>query len=265
MKRIRSGYGLGDNLYLQSIVRHLLGNGEKLQVCTDYPEVFLPVKDRVSFDSFSRHNINILAHYTQGKKVQGTTQFQDMCISAKLTGKVELKLDWKIQNQALINSIPNDKPIVCILIPRSPMDRKDNFGKEIMPDCAVLDHITSMLDATIIQLGSGKPLYELANIDIDLSNKTTITDMIDVASIADYFLGYCSFFIPLSESFNKPALFVWSSTIPMAESWFIRAITPEKVLHKPTSYYVMDDWSEERINNVVETVFDLRRNCRKVS
>lgn len=265
MKRIRSGYGLGDNLYLQSVVRHLVRNGEKLQVCTDYPEVFLPLKDQISFDSFSRHNIQILAHYTQGKKIKGTDQFQDLCISAKLTGKVELKLDWKIQNQSLIDKIPRHKPIVCVLIPRPPMDRKDAFGKEILPDCSVFDHITSLLDATVIQLGSGKPLYELANIDLDLANKTTITDMIDIASIADYFLGYCSFFIPLAESFDKPALFVWSSKIPMAESWFIRAITPEKILHKPTSCFVMDDWSEDRINNVVEEVFDLRRDCRKVS
>ena len=50
MKTIRGGRGLGDALYVQGVVRHLVGLGQRLAVRSDWPEVFRP--ERVIFEAF---------------------------------------------------------------------------------------------------------------------------------------------------------------------------------------------------------------------
>ena len=64
--------------------------------------------------------------------------------------------------------------------------------------------------AFLIQIGSGEPLFRFTGIDLDLTDQTSVCDVLDLASVADALLGYCSFFVPLAESFRKPALLVWS-------------------------------------------------------
>ena len=260
VKRIRSGFGLGDNLYLQSVVRHLVGQGVKLDVCTPYPELF---QHDVEFSEFSRHNIAILAHYTRGKKDRNTTQWEDVCLSAKVSTKIPLQLDWKIQNDVLVERVlkqSEGRNIIAVLLPRPPMGRSDNFGAEILPDCGVIAHLIKPYYT--VQLGKGTPLYDL-DVSVDYANQTSVTDMLDIASICDGFIGYPSFFVPLAESLNKPGLFVWSRQGLESAQWFIRSITPQKLLHK-TNHFVVDDYQEELIDSVAEefmNVLDQRGSC----
>jgi hypothetical protein len=100
---------------------------------------------------------------------------------------------------------------------------------------------------TVVQVGAGQPLFKFRGIHIDLANRTTVAEMIDVASVASKFVGYCSFLVPLAESLNKPALFVWSSRGLKDGQLFVRRITPAKVLHKPTSRHVIDTASDGEI------------------
>jgi hypothetical protein len=247
---------------MQSVVRHLLDCGQELQVCTDYPEVFLPVKDRVSFDAFSRHNIDILAHYTTRKKDQTTTQWEDVCSTAKIP-VVDLRLDWTVQNVRLTETIDRTRPLFAVLIPRAPMGRKDGFGKELLPKGDVIQKLINGLNT--VQVGSGKPLYDLS-VTVDMTNKTSITDMIDIVSVCDGVIGYPSFMIPLAESLNKPGLFVWAREGLNAKGWFVRAITPDKLLHKP-NHFIVDDWSQHSIDEVMAeflSVFDKRAGRQTV-
>jgi hypothetical protein len=70
--------GLGDALYVQSVVRHLVEKGESLRVCTAWPDVFRQLGPQVSTAPFSRQ-VQILAHYSAKKQKVGTTQFEDVC------------------------------------------------------------------------------------------------------------------------------------------------------------------------------------------
>ncbi len=254
MRSIRGGSGLGDSLYLQSVVRHLVEQGHELRVHSDYPAVFSPLEGRVQVAPFTRIGVDIMAHYTTRKGLSGTDQFEDMCINAGINGPVDLRMDWQPRNRALIDKLKNKGvPVVCVQLPRAPMGRSDGFGKELLPDCRVIQHLINDLrdQAYIVQIGSGEPLFRFTGINLDLAGQTSVSDLIDVASVADGFIGYVSFVVPLAESLGKPALMVWSSKGLRAPLRYVRQITPKKILHKDSSIAVIDDWAQERITGAL--------------
>lgn len=255
MKAIRGGRGIGDSLYVQAISRHLIKrDGNPLKVCSDWPDIFRPLGKMAKVIPFTRQNINVLAHYSLRKKHTDTTQFQDCCIQAGVKETVDLKIDWVPRNLELIASIPHDKPIILVQMPRNPMGRTDGFGKELMPDCCVIQKIINYVKphATIVQIGAGTPIFKFEGIDIDLANKTSVSDLLDVASVADGFIGYVSFIVPLAESFDKKGLFVWSRKGLNVNQPYIKAITPKKILEKKTSKFLIDDCSDDDIRQAAE-------------
>lgn len=255
MKSIRCGSGLGDSLYLQAAVRHLVFHGHKLEVASDWPDVFRPLADKITLSPF-RREVDIRAHYAPRKRIPGTNQFQDVCLAAGITEPADFRLDWEPQNRGLIERIQGDGrlPVVLVLLPRRPMDRKDGFGDALLPNCEVLGRAIEMLHgrARIVQVGKGDALYHFGGVDLDLKNATTVADMIDAAWAADGLLGYCSFFVPLAESLLKPALFVWSKRGLDSPTDFIAQITPRKILHRASSRHVIDDCGETELSHAVE-------------
>lgn len=241
---VRGGMGLGDSLYLQSVCRYLVEKGHKVMACSKWPDVFRPLEENVLIAPFTRLGIDKLVHYSLRKPVKGTTQFQDCCIQAGISEEVDLRIDWTVTDSELVNvvqELAEGRQIVCVQLPRPPMDRKDGFGKELLPDCRVIQRlIDEQKDAFIVQIGAGTPLFRFHGIDLDLANKTTVAQLLDIASIADRFIGYVSFLVPLAESLKKPALIVWSSRGLKAPQAYIRQITPEKVIHGPWCKSIMD-------------------------
>jgi hypothetical protein len=242
---VRGGMGIGDALYVQSIARHWTETGQKVQVCSAWDEIFSQIPVKVT--PFTRLGVDRVAHYTMRKAIGGTSQFRDCCISAGIKEGIDLRLDWKRTSEP---EIPKGKPVVVVALPRSPMGRTDGFGAEVLPDCRVIQRLIDELHgtATIVQVGKGEPLFKFDRIDVDLSNRTSVSQMLDIASMADGFLGYCSFLIPLAESFNKPGIYVWSSKIRKAQA-FVRQMTPEKVLHRPNGRAI---WDDERVTGVLD-------------
>jgi hypothetical protein len=249
---IRGGSGLGDALYLQAVVRQLVKDGEQVEVCSDWREVFSQLPVKVS--PFRRDRINRLAHYSAKKGLVGTTQFDDVCSTAGV--KAELKLDWKPTSKVGEQLKEDGRPIVCVQLPRNPMGRTDGFGAELLPDCKAIQTAIDALRwrALIVQVGAGKSLHNFTGIDVDLSNRTTVSELIDVAQAADAFVGYVSFIVPLAECLDKPALLVWSRRGLKAGD-YVRRITPQKILHKPSSKWVMDDDTNETIASAANALF----------
>lgn len=248
LRSIRAGRGLGDSLYLQGVVRHFVEKGERLEVCSDWPDIFRHYGDKVQVVPFRRINVNLCAHYSL-RKQQPTNQWQDCCIQAGINESIDLRLDWTPGPSLLP---PRSKPVLCVALPRQPMGRADGFGRELLPDCRVIQRCIDQLRERylIVQIGAGEPLYRFRNIDVDLANQTTVAQLIDVASEADAFLGYCSWLVPLAEGFNKPALFVWSRKGLNARHPYVRQITPRKILSCSTSRFVIDDQSSDAIGAV---------------
>lgn len=258
MKTIRGGNGLGDALYVQSIARHLVNKGERLEVCTSWPDIFRPLGDKVVTGPFRRNSVDIVAHYVQGKQERDTTQFEDACMKAGIPDPVELRIDW----QKTSSPVKSDKPIIVVGLPRQPMNRKDGYGIELLPDCRVIQRAIDRLKGrvTLVQVGAGEPLYRFEGIDINLANATSVCGLLDVAASADGFLGYCSFLIPLAESFSKPLLCVWSQEGLRSPHLFIRLVRPKKLLHRQSSKFVMDNCSDVELLAAVNELFEQARS-----
>lgn len=253
-RSIRGGMGLGDAFYVQSVARHLIEQGEALRVHSAWPEVFKPLGRMAQVVPFSR-NVQILAHYAPRKARTDTRQFEDCVIQAGLKPPVDLRIDWVAEDLGLLDSLKaHGKPILCVQLPRAPMGRKDGFGAELLPDCRVIQTLIDRLKerALVVQIGSGVALHHFEGIDVDLTNRTSVSQLIDIASIADGFLGYVSFIVPMAESLSKPALLVWSRKGLKAGHPYIRQITPEKVLQKASSKALMDDASPKKVNEAAD-------------
>lgn len=249
MISIRGGAGLGDALYVQAIARHLVGQGQRVEVCADWPDVFCPLVGPVTVSPFRRRPIDRLAHYASRRGVAGTTQFEDCCLSAGIAGRVALRLDWHVDDAALAARLRGDRPVIAVQLPRAPMGRTDGYGRELLPDCRVLQRVIDRLrhHAVIVQVGAGEPLYRFAGVDIDLANRTTVSQLLDAAATVDGFVGYPSFVIPLAESLDKPALILWSRQGLRSAHEVIRQMTPAKLLHGPRSRHLIDDCPCERM------------------
>lgn len=251
-KTIRCGRGLGDSLYLQGVCREYVKQGQRLTIATDFPDIFKPLGDMVSTIPFTRERIDIIAHYSLRKIYKDTNQFQDCCVQAGLNKNVEFKLDWKIQNKELTDKIKiaaKGKPILIVQSARNPMNRVDGFGRDLLPERHILEYcLDSIKDLFFtILIGNEPPLYDFEGINLDLIKKTSVTDLLDIASISDAVFGYCSFAVPLAECLDKKALFVWSQCGLNSKDHFISSITPKKILSKASSMYVIDSWPKEQI------------------
>lgn len=264
---IRSGSGLGDSIYLQSVVRYFLEHGAIVQARSDYPEVFSQLGGSLRVSPFVKHGVNTIAHYSSRKHVVGTDQFQDCCINAGITEPVEFKLGWVAKPHPVIARLRSiGKPIVCVGLPRTPMARTDGFGDEVLPDCDRIQQIINELSGQVsfIQIGKGEPRYTFFGLDSDMSNRTRVSEVLDIASLCDGFLGYCSFLVPLAESLSRPGLFVWSRRGLNSGNSFVKAITPKKILHRKTSLSVIDDVSDEEISSAALSFYS-EIGCRRAA
>lgn len=273
--RIRAGSGLGDSLYLQAVVRHmvLVDGRNDLEVCTPYPELFKALNGAAVTVPFTKLGVSLVSHYVTGKRVQGTDQFQDMNTSVGLRKKADLKLDWDVGDLNLVETVLTKaagRPVALVALPRNPMDRIDGFGKELSPDWAAVQLGINEARARgfyVVQVGKGTAIHTLGNIDLDLANTTTVAQLVDLAAaVATVFIGIPSFFIPLSESFSKPCFIVFSRRGLESKVSFISAVTPAKVIHrKDICKHVVDDWELEKIKEVAGEVLNLGRDSYQVS
>lgn len=263
MISIRSGMGLGDALYLQSVARHLVRQGHKVEACCAWPDVFRPLGDRVNVSPFRRERIDRLGHYTSRKATSGTDQFQDCCINAGIREPAELRLDWQMVNPAILDKFVGcGVPIVAVQMPRAPFARTDGYGLELLPDCRVLQRVIDHIGARarFVLIGSGAAMYELTALDLDLTNKTSVCDVIDIGAKVDGFLGFVSFIVPLSESLLKPSLLVWSRKGLRSPHQPVRTITPQKILHRASSQWIMDDCADQIVTEAADAFLDAMRS-----
>lgn len=248
--RIRGGSGLGDSIYLRPLVEQLIAEGERVTVCSDYPDVFIGTGATV--EPFGRHNIQVLAHYSAFKSDPDTNQWQDICRSARMTA--ELRSVWTVRNTALVEKLRTrafGRKIILVHGGRAPMGRTDGFGAELLPEAgAFTAALEALQDCLLVRIGKGAELYPLPT-EINLNGSTSVSDLLDVGSICAGVVAQCSFAVPLAEVFDKPLLAIWAARGLTAREAYVRQIAPKKILSKPTSHFVVDDWPLEQIQEVV--------------
>lgn len=259
VKSVRGGSGLGDAIYVHGVVRHLLARHPRLTVCTAYPDVYRPLRERLRFEPFRRHPVDIIAHYASARVKAGTSQFQDCCLSAGLPPDLDFRVDWTPQNLALVARLRSaGRPVIVVQMPRAPFARSDGFGAEFLPDCRRIQQAIDMIDgrALTVLIGAGEASFRYSNIDVDLTNKTSVAEVMDVGFAADGFLGQCSFIIPLAEALFKPVTLIWSRRGLRSPHEVIRQMTPAKILHRESSRAVIDDCSEGALKAAIDALCD---------
>lgn len=247
MKRIRSGRGLGDNLYLHSVVGHLTARGERLQVCTNYPEIF-PFD--VTFAPWSR-GADITVHYVNGKANPRTTQFEDCCQHAGVPGAA-YRAYWPDRQSDFIDGVherAGGRPMLLINGARWPMDRADGYGRELLPTAQVFNATIDALARHFftIFIGRGSRLFDVS-VDLDLNDWTSPDQVMDLAMACDAGFGQVGFMIPLMEMFDKPLMVMFTEMGLSSRNNWISQLTPQKLFGKNTSTHVVDQWGHQRIN-----------------
>lgn len=254
MKRIRGGSGLGDAIYQRPIAEYFVRLGEQVVVCSDHPDVFSGSGAQI--EPFRRDRIDVLAHYVAGKNNANTNQWQDVCASAQID--TPLSFEWETKSLSMVEDfrrMAGGKKIVLVHGGRAPMGRVDGFGAELLPKRAAFDAVLNALrDCFLIEVGRGAELYPV-RADIDMHNRTTVHDLFDLALMCDAIVGQCSFVVPLAECFDKPLLAIWAAHgMEETRHPYIKAITPKKILSKPSSRYVVDDWAVGKLQEAAHAL-----------
>ena len=257
MKRVRGGAGLGDAIYLRPIVEYLLA-ADRVTVCTDYGEVFLNCDCAV--EPFRRNGVDVLAHYTAGKCNPDTTQYQDMLNAARITQPVPLCFSWTVRNQDLVDDLEQQaagRPLILVHGGRAPYGRIDGFGMELVPTRDAFNTaLRALSDSFTVQVGKAAQIYPLRT-TLDLNGRTSVSDLLDIASVCDGVVAMCSWAVPAAEVFDRPLLAVWSARGLASAEPYVSQTTPRKILSKPSSRYVMDDWEPARIREAARAFCDL--------
>jgi hypothetical protein len=247
--RIRGGRGLGDALYIRPVAEEFVRRGRRVTVLSDYRDVFLGAG--VALERFSRLGADVVAHYTHGKSNPATTQWQDVCALSGVD--VPLRFTWNVQNADLVKDVKRQagkRPIVLVHAGRIPMERTDGFGMELMPTrAAVAAALRAFRDCFLVAVGKARQLYGLP-VALDLNGKTSVADLLDLASICQAVVAQCSFAIPMAEALGKPLLAVWGAGYVQAEHPFIRQTSPTKVFSSADDRFVMDNWTTDDIEDV---------------
>lgn len=250
MRRIRGGRGLGDSIYLRPFVDHFLRRGEQVTVLSEYPEIFAGLQCTVDRFDRSRSKWNVLAHYTRGKAVPSTTQWEDICNSAGVA--LPLAITWTCRNPALVQELramAKGRPIVLVHAGRT----HEWAGTALLPKPeAFAAVLAGFRDCFTVAIGKGARRYSVP-VSLDMQDRTSVSDLIDLAQDCAAIVGQCSYAVPLAEVFDKPLIGVWAADgMKASQHPFVRQVTPRKVLSKPSSMAVIDDWSDAQIRVEVD-------------
>ncbi len=252
---MRGGSGLGDSVYLRPIAEYLVRSGKPITVRTNYPDIF--IGSGATTEPFAKFpDVDVIAHYHGSRRNQNSTQFADMLKCAGITEDVPLRFDWSIKNPALIAWLREraaGRKIVIVHGGRAPFGRTDGVGAELLPKREAFAAVLAMFaDCFTVRVGKGKQIYALPASE-DLSDKTSVSDLLDIVSSCDAVVTQCGYPIRMAEFFGVAALAVWSERGLHSVRPIIPLITPAKILHAPTSHYLIDAWSPSRTQDAVRS------------
>lgn len=249
MIKLNSPKGLGDAIYLRAIVLHLLARGETVKIFTPWGEVFsdLPViiaaADEFSDDDDLHHAMACL--HCRVPAIMSLGRFRLTCLQARITEPVDLKIDWKVRNAALVSHVRNQANGRAILLYQPQKISKNSDQELTRPRRDSFDHQVGNLDS-FFRIKIGGPTFVSDTglpCELDLFGKTSVSDVFDIATTSNLIFGEASCFLPsLAEALDKPFVCMFSRRAMEAVSrkrvWSMR---PEFLIHKNSLATVVFD------------------------
>lgn len=228
--KIKGQRGFGDSICLYPIVKYLL---KKMNVIiyTDYPEIFNNLNVKIeNYDSFEIIN----AGYLDLKSNQKTNQFEDICNKIGINHK---NIFFKIEND-------QKKEKIClfrkIYNPLSGMKNKIEESSYLIPKkesyYKIIDKAKKYYKCFQFGNVDDRKFDNLENIDI----KHNFSNMVSLISKASLVVTQVGNTLHLSEALGIKTHVIFSKKGLNCSNFFIKTITPKKVLFTENSSWEID-------------------------
>ncbi len=243
---IRGPSGLGDAIYVNTIAQEFLKFNKHVAIRTKYQHVFkyLPVETV----PYSKGGEDRAFNYGgRARQNNDTNQWQDLLTAARLDVNTPMCTCWELVNTELAERVKIESAGRRVLVISMPHrifgDRQDDYGQELQPNWKKFVPILKAAKDTcyIVQIGQGHIQHRFDGIDLELTNRTSIFDLMDFGIIGDVFFGQCGFIIPLAEGMNKPLFNIFSANCLTLKDPFLNNITGKKVQSGKRSAWAFDN------------------------
>lgn len=238
MVRLVAPKGLGDAVYLRAIVLHLIGRGEKVAVSTEWPQALdglgVEFRSRADVDSTYRPAGFSLHHKLAGlhEGYAGLDQFEICCRRAGLDEEpVTLQIQWAVKNKWLCKKVRSDAAGRPILIYQP---RKRQGQSDLTPKLEAFDEwLDAHKEFYRVRVGNKSFINadESRDCDLNLVGATLVSDVFDLATVADLFFSEPSYLGMLAEAIDKPSVWMLSRDTVNQDDW--NHLTPQRMFHKP--------------------------------
>jgi len=236
MIHIRAANGLGDALQLRAAVLHLLKGGESITVYTRWPEVFrcLRVQIKCIAQAETVEGMRHFAYALSRPLRDGADRFIGMCEFAGIFEPVELRIDWKVKNQALLDRVKRSAAGRKLLLYQPQRIARTEEQELLCPRDEALDtYLRSRSDCFRVKMGHPdfvQPGVKYQS-ELDLMGRLAVTDAIDLAHAADEFCGEHCYLTTMAEALDKPVTCIYSARSLRSETR-AKNHAPERLFHK---------------------------------
>jgi len=215
---IRCASGFGDAFYLYPICNFFRKLGHEVKAVTNHKQVMGRI-ECVPYDR--RIKVDIDCHYVQHKERQGTTVWDDSCEKAGIITTFEHYLSCS----------PCNNKIAVVIEPYAPSWANPNGG--FVPKLETFQRIIDDLTEKGYRVNL-------------MSGERSVEDWFAIYAGADFVVSQSSSHFVMAEAWNKKCYLILSEASRTSENWYIRTITPDKIIIKPyNTIAIYDDQYEK--------------------
>jgi len=232
---LNASKGLGDAIYLRAVVVHLM-KSEPITVYTRWPEVFfdLPVKVRGIESIGEADDLRSVAYTMRAPMTE--CMFDARCRVAGLEPPIDMRLDWPIRNTSLVSSVREQAAgrTVIVYQPQK-MDL-------LSPDERSFKYALTGFDGFRVKVGRS-PYVTDADLpcELDLLDKTSVLDAIDLCASADRVFGELCWLMPAAECLGKPFVCMFSHRAMASDEW-VKNIDPRIIFRGSSQSEILFDY-----------------------
>lgn len=241
---VMAAKGLGDAIHMRALVRHVMAR-EPVTVFTGWPDVFAdlpisvkPLKARTGEEDI-RHCNSCL--HCRLPETRITSLFEMACRQAGVSEPVELRIDWRVMNRGLVDTIRIEAGSRKVLVYQPP--KIVRTARELRPKTeAFLGYLERQAGCYRVKVGHAGAVQEMpeAPAELDLFGKTSVTDLLDIGSAADAFFSEPSYLPILAEAMGKPYACLFTHRAAQAGDSRVRNLTPERLFHTALGTAIYD-------------------------
>jgi len=244
---IKPCMGLGDAVYAYPTVNYYRKKfvDKKIIVITEHKDVYSGINGLLFSSSLNKFDID--CRYLNRKHINETNQFQDVLINSKTP------LDTKFEMEVFPKKpvVKSEKRILLVRNPYLGMELVKS--PELMPNFSFIkDKIKTLKKQYYTILLSNKKDNEIFCCDFDMEiNRTTINELLNLIKQSDLIISQNGHILAMAEAMEKKIITVFSSKLKTTNDFFLRSITPQKVITKSTSKYLYDN-EEDKFGDLLK-------------